>query len=169
MSIFDIFKKKENLITIEGLQQENYKKKYFEQCKYIWKNYVPKQGQAEVLQGELLRELEKLRCEAQDNGNINWDDDFAYFCDFIKDTLNQQNIINKEEKRRISIVLEYFKTCGNYARDFHCGILSKESIDIEKIAYIKDDLYDIVADGIGKLQAEYPEPIPYVKNENIRR
>ena len=45
----------------------------------IWRNYVPEAGQSEILQGELLREIEKLREEAQGNGNRNWDGDFSCF------------------------------------------------------------------------------------------
>lgn len=108
MGLFDVFKKK-----------ENYEQKYFEQCKYIWKNYVPKRGQADSLQGELLRQLEKLRCEAQDNGNANWGEDYSYFCDFINETLCNQIIYVEEEKRRISLVLNYIKKCGCYAHDYH--------------------------------------------------
>ena len=67
MGIFDKFKKKESNISIEQLKNEQYEQEYFETCKFIWKNYVPKSGQSTVLQGELLRELEKLRLEAQDN------------------------------------------------------------------------------------------------------
>lgn len=29
--------------------------------------FAPKSGQSDVLQGKLLKEIEKLRCEAQDN------------------------------------------------------------------------------------------------------
>lgn len=42
------------------------------------------------MQGELLRQIEKLRCEAQDNGNVNWGEDYSYFCDFINETLCNQ-------------------------------------------------------------------------------
>lgn len=48
------------------------KEEYQEQAKYIWKTYVPKSGVAETVQGELLRSIEKLRDEAQRNGNKNW-------------------------------------------------------------------------------------------------
>ena len=37
----------------------------------IWQDLVPEQGQSEWLQGELLRQIEKLRNEALGNGNIN--------------------------------------------------------------------------------------------------
>ncbi|CAH8770501.1 hypothetical protein [Paenibacillus dendritiformis] len=51
--------------------------KYFNEAKYFWQTYVPKQGQAETVQGELIRAIEKLRGEAQRNGNINWDKGFV--------------------------------------------------------------------------------------------
>lgn len=74
---------------------EEYEQQYFDECKYIWKNYVPQAGQADNLQGELLREIEKIRCEAQDNGNINWDDDYSYFCDFISGKLTEQPVFSE--------------------------------------------------------------------------
>lgn len=69
--------------------------RYLEECKYIWKNLVPKEGQADNLQGELLRQVEKLRYEAQNNGNINWDSDFEFFCEFLKLSLLQQRCTNQ--------------------------------------------------------------------------
>jgi hypothetical protein len=42
----------------------------------IWRQFVPSAGQAETVQGELLRAMEKLRDEAARNGNGNWDEGF---------------------------------------------------------------------------------------------
>ena len=79
MGLFDLFKKKnEPQITLKDLIVSNYEQQYLAECQYIWKNYVPESGQSEVLQGELLREIEKLRNEAKDNGNVNWDSNFSY-------------------------------------------------------------------------------------------
>jgi len=50
--------------------------KYFEEAKQIWVNYVPKSGQSDTVEGELIRAIEKLRYEAQNNGNVNWDQGF---------------------------------------------------------------------------------------------
>ena len=68
--------------------------KYAEDAKYLWKTYVPKRGQADTVQGELMRAVEKLRWEAQNNGNGNWDDEdgtvnknFIRFCDFLEQAL----------------------------------------------------------------------------------
>lgn len=169
MGLFDKFKNNITKITIEQLTNTAYKQMYLEECKFIWKNYVPKNGQAKVLQGELLRELENLRCEAQDNGNINWDEDFSYFCDFIRESLCSEDIFSEIEKEKITLALSHIKTCGNYARRFHNGEISEHDVDINMIAYTKDNLYDIVADAIGFLQIKTNEPIPYKCNEMIKR
>lgn len=169
MGLFDRFKKTATKITIEQLTNTAYEKLYFDECKFIWKNYVPTNGQSNVLQGELLRELEKLRCEAQDNGNINWDEDFSYFCDFIRESLCAEDIFSDIEKEKISLALTYIKTCGEYARRFYNGEISDHDVDVNMLAYTKDNIYDIVADAIGFLQMKIKEPIPYKYNEMIKR
>jgi hypothetical protein len=90
MSIIDFFKKKPESVDTSSKEVEpeqnskldelidwskqydrvneigirNYQSVHFEECKYIWKNMVPKSGQADSLQGELLRQAEKLHHEA---------------------------------------------------------------------------------------------------------
>jgi hypothetical protein len=39
--------------------------KYFEEAKFLWQNFVPQSGQADKIQGELIRAVERLRDEAQ--------------------------------------------------------------------------------------------------------
>jgi len=167
MGIFDKFKN--NDVDIEKLSSEKSEKQYFDQCKFIWKNYVPQSGQATILQGELLREIEKLRYEAQDNGNINWDDDFAYFCDFLKETLLKQSIYTKDTKTKITLALDHFKECGEYARKFSDGENSDDHVDMNKVAYVDDNLYDIISDAIGLFQKLHPEPIPFKQKESVKR
>lgn len=170
MRLFDIFKnKKSKAVSIEELISMKYSEQYSDECKYIWKNYVPKRGQANCLQGELLREIEKIRYEAQDNGNINWDEDYSYFCDFISKSLLEQNIFSEEEKQEIVAIMTHLKDCGFYAKKVYDGVISDEEADPNKIAYTEDNLYDIICDKIGRLQSEHPEPIPYNVNEDIRR
>ncbi len=153
MGLFGKWKKEEKENAIQQLINEPYEQQYMEECKYIWKNYVPKNGQAKVLQGELLREIEKIRCEAQDNGNINWDTDYDYFCDFLKDTLSKQSFISDINKSNIALIMDYLKSCGNGG----------------KLPYVDDNLYDIVADAIGLLHKNVGKPIPYERNNNLSR
>lgn len=169
MGIFDKLKRKSSSLTIEKIIDKDYNYKYFDECKYIWKNYVPKSGQANNLQGELLREIEEIRCEAQDDGNINWDDDHSFFCDFISKKLLEQSIFSSIEKEEITLIMSYIKECGMYAQKFYCGIIPENEVDMDKIAYTNDNLYDIICDKIGQLQKENSEPIPYEKNNAIKR
>ena len=169
MSIFDKFHKLKSKITLEALMKEEYQQRYFVECKYIWKNYFPTSGQSNILQGELLRQIEKLRGEAQDNGNRNWDEDFEYFCDFIRDTLCSQDMFSGEEKEKFILILNHLKACGYYAMRLHDGQIPNNEVDVKKIAYVKDNLYDIVADAIGQLQSKHAAPIPFEKNEDIAR
>lgn len=169
MGIFDRFNKPKNSITLDQLMQENYEQKHFKECKDIWQKYVPKQGQSNVLQGELLRQIEKLRCEAKDNGNINWDEDFTFFCEFIKGVLCNQEIYSDDEKTRITVALDCIKKCGEYANRYNNGQISDDEVNMNKTAYVEDNLYDIVADAIGKFQLNNPEPIPHAKLDHVKR
>lgn len=161
MGIFDIFAKKKSSLNIDEIKSRGYRQKYFKECKDIWENYVPKYGKANCLQGELLREIERIRCEAQDNGNINWNDEYSYFCDFINVSLSGQKIFSELEKEEISLIMSYIKDCGEYAQRFNNGEIPDNDVDIERIAYVNDNLYDIICDKIGKLYILNSEPIPY--------
>ena len=57
-----------NYTNAQKMTQEE----YAATAKYIWQNFVPTSGQAEFVQGELLRAIEKLRDEAHRNGNGNF-------------------------------------------------------------------------------------------------
>lgn len=162
--MFGKFRKSKDNTTIEDLINEEYNQQYFEECKYIWQNYVPKNGRSYVMQGEVLRQIEKLRYEAQDNGNINWSEELADYCDYIKETLCSKAIFSEEEKEKFVLILDYLKDCGNYAMRFNSGQISDDEVDMNKIAYTKDNLYDMIADAIGRFQSEFKNPIPIDEN-----
>ena len=143
--------------------------KYAKECKYIWNNLIPESGQAASLQGELLRQIEKLAWEAQNNGNINWDSDFEFFCDFLNKTLSKSDAIGDDEKKQVTNALMTFKNAGKYARKLYDGEISDKDFDIEKIAYIKDDLYYIVRNAIGAFYAKNKELIAYDPSPDINR
>jgi hypothetical protein len=127
--------------------------KYAEDAKYLWKTYVPKRGQADTVQGELMRAVEKLRWEAQNNGNGNWDDEkgtvnknFILFCDYIEQTLAVKPPFDESavQEIRADIVRlrDFMKPC------------------------LEDDPYDRLVDRIvefhrhmGRLVAREPNPL----------
>ncbi|HLW68279.1 MAG TPA: hypothetical protein VKS79_23380 [Gemmataceae bacterium] len=56
-------------------------------AQWIWTNLVPKSGQCGTVQGELLRVVEKLSWEANNNGNVNWDNGFEILIDYFEQTV----------------------------------------------------------------------------------
>lgn len=144
--------------VVEKIGIRGYSQIYFKECKYIWTNLVPKTGQANSVQGEMLRMAEKLRHEAIDNGNINWDDNFEYFCDFLKEQLADSNLFDETKSKKLKQVVNYIKDNGNYACKYANGDISDDECDIFRLAYTGDDIYDYLEDAI----AEY-----YLNNESL--
>lgn len=56
------------------------------------------------------------------------------------------------------------------AQQYNKGKITDDDVIPEKLAYTKDNLYDIICDFIGKLQNKHPEPINYSLNmKSIKR
>jgi hypothetical protein len=109
---------------------------------WIWHNLVPKQGQAETLQGELLRAVEKLRWEAQTNGNVNWDEGFVRFIDFLKMHLVAEPGFTSDRKRAVQTDLERLRAFTGIEED------GDEEAFHASLPYVDDDLYDRLANAV---------------------
>ncbi len=75
--------------------------KYFEEARSLWLTYVPSRGQAGTLQGELIRSVEKLRDEAQRNGNVNWGRDHRKLVAFVRTTLLESGLFDAAAEAEI--------------------------------------------------------------------
>ena len=62
------------------------------------------------------------------------------------------NIYSEQELLKITLVMDYLKYTGE-----------------NNISYSKDNLYNVIADAIGKLQNVHPDPIPCDINYAIQR
>lgn len=153
----------------EKIGVRGYLQIHLEECKYIWRNMVPKSGQANNLQGEMLRMVVKLSNEAINNGNINWDDNFEWFCDFLKENLVSCALFDETKIMKIKMILDYIKDNGNYARNYSNGEISDNQVDILKLAYTDDDIYDYLSDAIAEYYLAYNTPISYEIKDFIYR
>lgn len=113
--------------------------KYFEEAKNILKNQVPKNGQSGTIEGELIRAVEKLRYEAQNNGNGNWDEGLERFCEYIWDILNDSKTFE-----------------SNFLEEIKFDI--KTLLDFEN-PYLEDDLYDRITDRVVEWSIAHNSPI----------
>ncbi len=123
--------------------------KYFEQAKALWKSSVPARGQADTVQGELLRAIEKLRDEGMRNGNVNWDEGHRILLDFLRTTLLGDETLGPEAKVALTRDLDRLAECER--------------------PVTRDDLYDRVADCLMEWCVAHPTPIPHPPNPGLHR
>jgi len=69
--------------------------------RWITKHLIPSRGQAETVQGELMRCVDKLAWEAQNNGNGNWDEGFEKLLAFLRSTLVEDSDLPKKMKTQL--------------------------------------------------------------------
>ncbi len=129
---------------------------------WIWHHLVPKNGQANTVQGELLRAIEKLRWEAQENGNINWDEGFIILIDFLADTLTKGTALSPKD-------WELVREDLNRLRSFQPIDDEAEDFDEDALAYVEDDLYDRLTDYVVAFSKAHPQTIPHPPNPKLMR
>lgn len=83
------------------LKRDKYVAKYTEEAARLWREYAPQSGQASTVQGELIRDLQRLRDEAQRNGNLNWDEEFSHMAEYLESTLCGDNSFDATAKAEI--------------------------------------------------------------------
>lgn len=122
---------------------------YRELGRYIWQNYVPKSGQSDTVQGELLRASEKLRDEAHRNGNMNWDAGHEILANYIGETLLVSKDLPWLQKRRLKADIKI--------------VLNFEE------PYLEDDVFDRIEKAILDWYVKNRDPIPREHNPNLHR
>ena len=122
---------------------------YPEEARTLWQTYVPPRGQAETVQGELIRAIEKLRDEAQRNGNANWDESHVILAEFVRDTL---------------VGSELFDEATNAEIDRDVGRL----LDAEA-PEASDEPYDRLADRVVEWARAHADPVPHAPNPRLYR
>jgi hypothetical protein len=86
-------------------------KSWQEQFEQLWNELVPGSGQAETIQGEMVRAIGRLTDEAYRNGNGNWDDGYCILVQYLRDHLVDSTVFNKfeidEVKKCLERILDY--------------------------------------------------------------
>jgi hypothetical protein len=123
--------------------------KYAREANALWASAVPVTGQADTVQGELLRAVEKLRDEGMRNGNLNWDEGHQMLLDFIRRTLLGDDTLSTECKVELARDLDCL---GDYDRPV-----------------TRDDFYDRIIDLVVEWCVAHPAPIPHPPNAKLQR
>lgn len=67
----------------------------------LWKELVPPQGQANTIQGELVRAVGRLKDEAFRNGNQNFGRNHKMLCKFIRQNLKDPKVFSSDDLEEI--------------------------------------------------------------------
>lgn len=121
---------------------------YFKNEKYIWNTYVPKSGQANSIQGEMLRACEKLANEAQRNGNGNFNDDcHKILLDFLRIQLNDPKVFGAQTIKQINNDLDLLSNPDE--------------------PYTREDVYERIRKRIVDWYLKNPKPILHLINPKL--
>ena len=121
---------------------------YLEHGKHIWRNFVPKNGQAEFVQGELLRAVEKLRDEAHRNGNGNFNEKcHRILIEYLRTNLSDKRVFEEKTIKLINSNLD--------------------RLNIEDQPYTNDDIFDEIDDRIVDWYLYYGGEIRHEKNTEL--
>ncbi len=128
----------------------------FEICRWIWRHLVPPGGAASTIQGELLRAIERLRTEAQDNGNVNWDEQYALFVAYLEQHLAGEAGFSLAVRREIRTDLARLRVDDSGQEG--------DALSEENSPYVDDDLYDRISGHIVSYCRLHPALVPHVRD-----
>ena len=110
--------------------------------------FVPKSGQSDTVQGEMLRAVEKLRDEAIRNGNGNWDNGFEILLAYLERHLLDPAVYQPPTIISTKASLAQLKDFEN--------------------PYLEDDLYDELGDRVVEYYRFHGSQ-PHPKNPELHR
>ncbi len=114
-------------------------------AKKIWAELVPPSGPATTVQGQLLRAVEKLRDEAQRNGNVNFIKDHKRMAEFVRDTLVESNLFDRATRQQIKDATRKLTKATR--------------------PYIDDDVYDFLVDQVCVFYMKNPALLAYAARD----
>lgn len=120
----------------------------------LWKALVPRSGQAETVQGELVRAIGRLAGECYRNGNGNWGPSFEALIGHLRRWLVDPSVFGPAVIRELHDDLTDVLAIGRDVTrfDFPNG----------------EDVYDRITDRVVEWCREHPDSIPHVPNLDLR-
>jgi hypothetical protein len=125
--------------------------KWWEEQPRLWQQLVPRSGQADTIQGELIRCTGKLTDEAYRNGNINWGSGHEHMARFVGITLDDPKTFKPGELGRIETAVA--QIIENFDRPDVSGHGSP---------------YYLLTEMAVRWCLAHPEPIPHVDDPELR-
>lgn len=120
---------------------------HLEEARALWKSFVPPRGQAATVQGELLRAAEKLRDQAQRNGNQGWDGNHERLLDFLRRHLGDSGTLTPEQSGEAAALVSRLRD----HEDPQTG----------------DEVYDRLGELVVLWARAHPEPVAHARDPDL--
>jgi hypothetical protein len=130
--------------------------RYEDEYGQLWDTLVPKAGQADTVQGELVRAIGRLASESHRNINLNWDQGFRHFVAFLRENLRARDVFSPTDIEEIEFDLDLISEFGNNIALLDC------TAD-------EEDSYDRIIDRVVEWCRAHPESIPHETNVMLGR
>lgn len=129
--------------------------RYQSEYQALWDSLVPDMGQADTVQGELVRVIGRLASEYYRNGRSNWDGGFRKYTNYLYRHLRDAHVFPPETIAQIETDIAAIRAWGSRIRS---------------IPYVDDeDPFDRVTDRVVEWCRRYPTPVPHVHDPKLRR
>jgi hypothetical protein len=119
--------------------------------KRLWDELVPPQGQADTVQGEMIRAAGRLADEAYRNGNINFDKGHRLMCKYLRKHLSDPEVFTPDEIAEIDSCVDRF--------------LDARNPDVR----LSGSCHHLIAEKVVKWCHWEPNMIPHLANPALRR
>ena len=122
----------------------------------LWKELVPVGGEAETMQGEIVRAVGRLEDEYNRNGNVNWEPG-GYHCEFVeflKRHLADPSTFDPSTVKEIKDAAEQVRLA---AEDLETEIVGGEKVQSQK--RFADDALEILIKRSVEWCEKHPTPI----------
>jgi hypothetical protein len=121
----------------------------------LWDDLVPESGQADTVQGELVRAIGRLAGELSRNGNMNWDDGFRRFVRYLRQHLMNPSAFGKPARDQIDEDLREIEEVGEGTASYS--------------AWDRECAYDRVTDRVVEWCRLHPDPIARKRDPKLYR
>lgn len=137
-----------------------------EPCNKKLAHLIPDEGPADNVYGEVLRQIQCLRTEAQVYANKHWDDEFEYYCEHISEFYKKQSALSGTTVHECLDIIKQIRNSGRTARSFESGQISEQALladyDMD-LAYRYDEGYDRLCNALLMIYEDNPNSTPYIK------
>ena len=131
------------------------KGRYQAEYEELWDRFVPVSGQANTVQGELVRVIGKLADQYYRNGRSNWDRGFRMLTNILYRHLRDPAVFSQEVLHEIQRDIAAIRAWGS-------GELQLPYTD-------EEDPFDCITDRVVEWCQHYTTPIAHIANPKLYR